>query len=159
TFGVMSRRNEITAIKAGGISVYRAAVPVLGMGLLASGFLFGLSEFVLPEANRVAQRDFNVIKGRPPQSGTTFDKRWILGADGRFSSYDFSVDGPEPGQASLYGRSVYAVEPRQWQLADRFCSRRASWNGSVYELTGGWRRTFLPAPGYREFEQARTARI
>lgn len=159
TFGVMSRRNEITAIKAGGISVYRAAVPVLGMGLLASGFLFGLSEFVLPEANRVAQRDFNVIKGRPPQSGTTFDKRWILGADGRFYNYDFYVDGPEPGQASLYGLSVYDVEPRQWQLADRFYSRRASWNGAVYELTGGWRRTFLPAPGYREFEQARTAQI
>jgi LPS export ABC transporter permease LptF/LPS export ABC transporter permease LptG len=159
TFGVMSRRNEITAMKAGGISVYRAAVPVIGMGLLASGFLFGLSEFVLPEANRVAHRDFNVIKGRPPQSGTTFDRRWILGADGRFYNYDYYVEGPERGQASLYGLAVYEVEPRQWQLADRFYARRASWNGSVYELTGGWRRTFLPQAAFREFEQARTARI
>src|SRR6185436_19891681 len=32
TFGVMSRRNEITAMKAAGISVYRASAPMLGLG-------------------------------------------------------------------------------------------------------------------------------
>ena len=32
TLGLLARRNEITAMKAGGISVYRAAGPVLGMG-------------------------------------------------------------------------------------------------------------------------------
>ena len=34
TLGVLARNNEITAMKAGGISVYRVAMPVLGMGLV-----------------------------------------------------------------------------------------------------------------------------
>ena len=36
TLGVLARRNEITAMKAGGISLYRVAGPVIGMGLLVS---------------------------------------------------------------------------------------------------------------------------
>ena len=35
TFGVLARRNEVTAMKAGGLSIYRIAAPLLAMGLLA----------------------------------------------------------------------------------------------------------------------------
>ena len=65
TLGLLARHNEITAMKAGGISVYRAAGPVLGMGLLASLLLYGMQEWMLPVTNKAAALDFNVIKGRP----------------------------------------------------------------------------------------------
>jgi lipopolysaccharide export LptBFGC system permease protein LptF len=51
TLGLLARRNEITAMKAGGISVYRAAGPVLGMGVLASLLLYGMQEWILPVTN------------------------------------------------------------------------------------------------------------
>jgi len=63
TFGVLARRNEVTAMKAAGISVYRIALPALAMGLLVSFLVFAASEYVLPPANRVAKEDFNQIKG------------------------------------------------------------------------------------------------
>jgi hypothetical protein len=88
-FGVLSRRNEITAMKAGGISLYRAAFPVVLVALGLSGCLYLLHEVVLPYTNRIAAMDFNVIKGRPPQSSGLLDRRWILGSDNRFYNYDY----------------------------------------------------------------------
>src|SRR5204862_1692188 len=63
TYGVMSRRNEITALKAGGISVYRAAGPVVLIGVVVCLVMFGISEYILPTMSREATRYFNIIKG------------------------------------------------------------------------------------------------
>src|SRR5262249_9227417 len=70
TYGVMSRRNEITAMKAGGISVYRAAIPVLMLGAAMAVTMFGFSEYVLPPMSKEATRYLNIIKGRPAQSSS-----------------------------------------------------------------------------------------
>ena len=48
TLGILARRNEITAMKAGGISVWRVAAPVLAMGFAASLLLYVAQEWVLP---------------------------------------------------------------------------------------------------------------
>ena len=52
TFGILSRRNEITAMKAGGLSLYRTALPVVALAFLGSGVLYGMQELVLPYTNR-----------------------------------------------------------------------------------------------------------
>lgn len=159
TFGVMSRRNEMTALKAAGVSLYRASLPVLGMAGLTSVLMFGAAEFMLPFFKKVANQDFNVIKGRPPQSSNIFERRWILGSDDRIYNYDFLERGPAAGGITLHQLSVYDVDPKSWMLQDRLFANRASWNGVSYDLERGWRRTFLPAPGFRAFEQGRTREI
>jgi LPS export ABC transporter permease LptF/LPS export ABC transporter permease LptG len=170
TLGVLARRNEITAMKAGGISVYRAAAPVLALGALMSGLLLGMQELVLPSTNRVAEMDRNVIKGRPPQSSGLLDRRWILASDGRFYNYDFLVEAagtaraqparPMPGaggQFSLYGLSVYGVDPESWELRERMFVARAVYDpaSSSYELERGWRRVLQPERSFRTFEAER----
>jgi LPS export ABC transporter permease LptF/LPS export ABC transporter permease LptG len=157
TFGILSRRNEITAMKAAGISIYRVTLPAIGLGLAVAALMFGLSEYVLPPTNKVAGRDFNVIKGRPPQASTTNQHRWILGSDGRFYNYDFLELRPEG--ASLYGLSIFDVTAADWQLRDVLYVARAAWNGTSYDLERGYRRTFLPAPAFRAIPQARTREI
>jgi LPS export ABC transporter permease LptF/LPS export ABC transporter permease LptG len=170
TLGVLARRNEITAMKAGGISVYRAAAPVLALGVAMSGILLGMQEVVLPATNRVAEMDRNVIKGRPPQSSGLLDRRWILASDGRFYNYDFLTEasgtagphgvrppaGGEP-QFSLYGLSVYGVDPVSWELRERMYVARAVFDSpsSSYELERGWRRVFQPTGTFRTFESER----
>ena len=52
TFGVLTKNNEVTAIKACGISVYRLTAPVLIAGLLLSGSLFAFDHYWVPEADR-----------------------------------------------------------------------------------------------------------
>jgi LPS export ABC transporter permease LptF/LPS export ABC transporter permease LptG len=154
TLGVLARNKEITAMKAGGISVYRAAMPILSMGLLSSLLLYGLQEWVLPDTNKVAIGERNVIKGRPAQASDQFDRRWMLARDDRFYNFDAIVERgrtPECGMGArstgdefaVYGLSIYDVDPARWELDERLFASRASWNARdcVYELDRGWRRT------------------
>jgi LPS export ABC transporter permease LptF/LPS export ABC transporter permease LptG len=154
TLGLLARRNEITAMKAGGISVYRAAGPVLGMGLLSSLLLYGMQEWILPTTNKAAALDFNVIKGRPAQSSDQFDRRWVLASDERFYNFDYIVEREAPpargvaepargGEFSVYGFSIYDVDPKTWDLRERLFAQRAAWDpgARTYDLETGWRRT------------------
>jgi lipopolysaccharide export system permease protein len=50
-FGDLSSRNEITAMKAGGVSLYRMLTPVLIMGLIVALLLVYFNNYVLPESN------------------------------------------------------------------------------------------------------------
>jgi LPS export ABC transporter permease LptG len=154
TYGVMSRRNEITALKAGGISVYRAAGPVC----LA---MFGASEYVLPPMSREATRYLNVIKGRPAQSSSVESHRWVVGSDGRLYNYDYI--GPEGvrhrDRMTLYGLAIYDVDPKLWQLRDILYVASAAWNGMSYDIERGWRRAFGERPSFHELSRARTREI
>jgi LPS export ABC transporter permease LptF/LPS export ABC transporter permease LptG len=172
TLGLLARRNEITAMKAGGISIYRAAGPVLGMGVLASLLLYGLQEFVLPETNKVAASQFNVIKGRPAQSSDQFDRRWIVASDDRFYNFDYIV-GPDhapvrglvaaakEGEFAVYGLSIYDIEPKAWELRERLFVSRASWNPASYsyDLEEGWRRTTSAQSSFQSFVHRRVRAI
>jgi lipopolysaccharide export LptBFGC system permease protein LptF len=155
-------------MKAGGLSIYRIAAPLLAMGLLSSATLFALQEFVLPTTNRIADQDFNVIKGRPPQASSLLDRRWILASDGRFYNYDYLIERKNPAEAgvktarardefSLYGLSVYDIDPKTWELREQLYSRRASWNAPTYgyDLDPGHRLTLKPTLRFRKFEQTR----
>ncbi len=165
TLGVLARRNEITAMKAGGISLYRIAGPVVGMGIVVSLSLYALQEFILPETNKVAAMDFNVIKGRPPQSSDQFDRRWILASDGRFYNYDYVVEkrspirpgvaeGGEQQEFTLYGFSIYDVDAETWDLQERVRASRAAWHPAhrTYDLERGWRRTMGERSDFHTFD-------
>ena len=168
TLGLLARRNEITAMKAGGISVYRAAGPVLGMGLLASLLLYGMQEWILPTTNKAAALDRNVIKGRPAQSSDQFDRRWVLASDERFYNFDYIVEREgapargvaEPargGEFSVYGFSIYDVNPKTWELRERLFAHRAAWDAAArsYDLESGWRRTTGARPAFHPFTTQR----
>ena len=61
TFGVLSKKNEITAFKACGVSLYRLALPILIGSTLLSGGLFAFDHYYVPgrqpEAGGAARRD------------------------------------------------------------------------------------------------------
>jgi LPS export ABC transporter permease LptF/LPS export ABC transporter permease LptG len=168
TFGLMSRRNEITALKASGVSLYRGTLSVVVLGLMASLGLFAAGEFLLPATNRVANQDFNVIKGRPPQVTSLLHRRWIVGSDGRFYNYDQAVmiDPVEPMRGlSLYGLWIYDLDVKQWQLRERTYARRAVWqpdpsptrvHQDTWSLEQGWRRSFRGTGAFEAFSQVRT---
>jgi lipopolysaccharide export system permease protein len=50
-FGDLSSKNEITAMKAGGVSLYRMLTPVLITGLIVALLLVYFNNYVLPESN------------------------------------------------------------------------------------------------------------
>src|SRR5512137_174667 len=65
-FGDLSSKNEITAMKAGGVSLYRMAAPVLIAGICIGGFLVWFNNDVLPESNhRLKALTVDVRRKRP----------------------------------------------------------------------------------------------
>jgi LPS export ABC transporter permease LptF/LPS export ABC transporter permease LptG len=164
TFGVLSRANEITAMKAGGISIYRITLPTVVWAILASLCLFTLGDFILPYTNRVADSDRNTIRGRPPQSASWMDRRWLVGGDGgRIYHYDYLAVGQGSGQSDItafYALSIYDLDPSQWELRSRLFATRAVWDSGFYNLERGWRLT-LPAgeARFQPFEQLRTREV
>jgi len=163
TFGILSRRNEITAMKAGGISIYRATLPAVAIGLTVSASLFAMGEFLLPQTNLVADQDMNVMKGRPPLASSFLDRKWMLGSDGRFYNYDYASSGSGTQGVILGGLTVYDIDPRQWDLRDRLYASRAEWRAEdgSYDLERGWRRTFVPRASkpFRPFAEVRTREL
>ena len=160
TFGVMARQNEITAMKAAGISVYRAVLPTIVLAFATGILMFEAAEYVLPPVNKVADRDFNVIKGRPPQASTLNQHRWILGSDGRFYNFDYFQAGDRTSSTILYGMSVYDVDMAEWRLRDRLYAARAIWDPAAenYSIERGWRRTFGSGGGFESFHESRRTR-
>jgi lipopolysaccharide export system permease protein len=65
-FGELSSRNEITAMKASGISIYRMMFPVLLAGIVVGGFLVWFNNVVLPESNhRLKALTIDIRRKRP----------------------------------------------------------------------------------------------
>lgn len=68
--GALNRNNEITAMRAAGISVYRIMLPYLALGALFSGFIFYLNDQHAPRAYEESQRFLQDASGRGGEEQT-----------------------------------------------------------------------------------------
>jgi LPS export ABC transporter permease LptF/LPS export ABC transporter permease LptG len=139
TLGTMSKNNEIVAIKASGISLYRLAVPLLLAGLALAAIMVVLDDTYLPYANQRQDALHNQIKGRPPQT-YTHPQRWIFGENDKIYNYDLF----DPAENLFGGLSVVEVNPVNFQVRQRIFASRARWSKSqkTWILEGGWVRKF-----------------
>ncbi|HEV2197928.1 MAG TPA: LPS export ABC transporter permease LptF [Candidatus Acidoferrum sp.] len=139
TLGIMSKNNEIVAIKASGMSLFRVAVPLLLAGLTLAGTLVLLDDTYLPYANQRQDELHNQIKGRPPQT-YTHPQRWIFGENSKIYNYDVF----DPEQNLFGGLSVLELDPASFHLRRRIFATRARWSEPqhVWVLENGWIREF-----------------
>ena len=100
-------------MRACGISLYRAAAPLLCFAALASLALFALQEQVLAYSNREADRLNRVIRKLPVQSSGVLNRRWIASTTGDIYHYDFF----EPARNQFTRLSIYRLDERAWRLA------------------------------------------
>ncbi|HMB69484.1 MAG TPA: LptF/LptG family permease, partial [bacterium] len=83
--GGMARRNELIAMTASGISLYRILIPVWVAGGLLALVGLGFTVKLVPWGNHVSTTIYDhEIKGRPMISGSVRRDLNYLGADGRF---------------------------------------------------------------------------
>ncbi|MCC6342869.1 MAG: LptF/LptG family permease [Bryobacterales bacterium] len=140
TFGLLSKSNEITAMKACGVSAYRLAVPILAAGAVFSGALFAFDYYIVPEANLIQDAIRNEIKGRPVQTYLRPDRKWILGR-GPWIYYYKHFD---PGSDVMVGVSVYVYDKPSFQLRRHIFAESARWEPSIrhWVFQNGWMREF-----------------
>ena len=152
TFGLLQRTNEITAIKATGISLYRIIVPVLIASTLVAGVLFISDQLYLPYTNKRQDALRNRIKGKPAQTYLRPDRKWIFGQHSDIYYYQLF----DPDRDSFGGVSVFEFDPHSFQITHRITADRAHWSDAmgrwVYER--GWERSLSgqAIADYRKFD-------
>jgi LPS export ABC transporter permease LptF/LPS export ABC transporter permease LptG len=139
SFGLLAKTNQITAIKSAGISIYRAAVPVLAMGAVLSVGMYILGDYYLPETNQRQGALRNQIKGKPPQTFYRPDRQWIFGQANRIYNHRFF----DPDRNVFAGLSVFEFDPQTFRMTRRIYASRAFWEPPVrgWVLENGWVRT------------------
>jgi LPS export ABC transporter permease LptG len=137
-FGVLEKHSEVTALKAGGWSLYRIALPVFLMSSMVCISLYLVQDYVLPYANIRQDSLRNVIKGRPPQTSMR-PRKWIFGESNRIFNYDYF----DPSQNLFVGLNVYEIDLRGLRILRRIHAARAAIAADgTWKLENAWIRDF-----------------
>jgi len=148
TFGLMTRSNEIIAIKATGISIYRIIVPVLLASAVLAGGLFAFDQLYLPVTNKRQDELRNIIKGKPAQTYQIPDRKWIKGQQNTIYYYKFfDADRNEFGDLT-----AFKYDPVNFGLVQRIYANRAHWSPALrkWVCEQGWERDFH-GPAIRDY--------
>jgi lipopolysaccharide export system permease protein len=113
TIGILTKNSELIVMRACGISLYRASLPLVLLAALFSGILFQLQERVLAYSNREATRLNAIIRGYPvEQFGSILNRRWIVGRSGDIYRYEHF----DPGVNQFNQLSMFKLDERAWKL-------------------------------------------
>lgn len=152
TFGLLQRSNEIIAIKATGISLYRIVVPVLAAAIVVAGILFLSDQLYLPYTNKRQDALRNQIKGKPPQTYLRPDRKWIFGQNSEIYYYQFF----DPDRDVFGNLSVFRFDPHTFKITQRVTAERAHWSPTMsrWLYEEGWERTLNGSAieNYRRFD-------
>lgn len=154
TFGLMQKSSELTAMKATGISLYRATLPVIVLsGIFAAG-LFIFDQVYIPHTNKRQEILRNEIKGKPAQTYLQANRQWIVGADDEIYYYQFF----DADTDTFRGISVFEFDPKSFQLRRRISAAQAHWEPNLkkFVFENGWVRTLKGASiqDYKTFDVA-----
>jgi lipopolysaccharide export system permease protein len=138
-----ARHNELTAIRAAGISLWRLSLPYFAVGFLLAVLTFVTNEFWLPDSVAAAQRFIGLDQGSRKSlnrhilrnvgfSNTTKNRRWFI------ESYNL--------------RTHEMLRPRvEWTLVTgtrrEVSAERGFWNGNAWVFTNVQELVYPPIKG------------
>ncbi len=142
TFGVLSKNNEVTAIKSGGVSLYRVALPIIAVAGLISAFTYLFQDFVLPYSTQRSEALRRVIEGKKPLASSSGQQRlWFFGR-GRYLINFLSYDRDRQALSQV---QVFEFHPTEFRLSRRVFAQSAKWDGRAWSFDNGWIRSFNDA--------------
>lgn len=146
---ILERQQELTAFKAGGISLYRVVVPILLVASLTAGATWILGESVVPESNRKAKRLLDRIKGRDtaPRLYTSGGRQWLLSRDDN-SFYSFLQF--DEGNQSMVRFTKLTID-ESMELRFHLFASRVTYEKGAWIAQSGWFRRVEP-DGTVDFE-------
>jgi len=151
SLGTLTKTNETLAVKAGAISLYRMAVPLLLMAGLLSAGTYALQDFLLPHTNRLQDSFRNTIKGRAQQSYQDPLRQWMAGSDDRIYYYSYF----DPDANVFLDLAVFSFDPSTFSLDRWTFAPSAMWNGNNWVLENGWSRS-VDANGQETYDPFQT---
>ena len=125
TYSYFSKFSEITAMKANGISIYRIALPALGVAALVSVFLFFFTELVTPTSIYKTEHIIKVeVQKQKAMGFFKQDEIWYRGHNAIYNFKMFDVQ-----KNILRGITINQLNPN-FTMKTRIDAERAEWQNS-----------------------------
>ena len=137
TLGTLSRHSEITAMKAGGISLYRIISPLLFIALLISLCSFLGNEYLVPYTNQRTQYLLDVKVRKEQPSGFFKNYKIWYRSDQRI----FNIQLVDPQEKVLKGFTLYQFD-NHFRCTQRIDAREAKWINGQWKFSEGAMRDF-----------------
>ncbi len=144
-FLTLTRNRELDALKAAGVSLYRASLPVLATALLITVGAVAVQEAVLPDlAVKAEEVDRIKIRGQTPRHLQRQSQIWYRSSDTRFVRMGLL----DPVERSVDRLVILDIDPR-YRLTTRTDVRKARWTPDGWQLADGVVRRFHATEGVR----------
>jgi lipopolysaccharide export system permease protein len=126
-----AKHHEITAMRAAGISIWRIALPYLGVGVFTSLLVFGLNELWIPEAD---ERQDDLVKRHLPAAQLA-ERRFVkdfgftCAPEGIQRTWLVGLYDPDSGEMSRVQLDWVAADgTRRWLTADAARFTNSAWH-------------------------------
>jgi lipopolysaccharide export system permease protein len=130
SLGNLSRHQEITAMRAGGVSLIGIISPVLLGGVLISCFGFLNNEMIMPVYAARASHIKNVEVGKKQQRVIFQQRRlWLRGPDNSIANINLVT----PDRRAMIGINIYKLNP-DFSLRERIKAERLVWEDTAWKL-------------------------
>jgi LPS export ABC transporter permease LptG/LPS export ABC transporter permease LptF len=145
-FSLLTKTNQITAMKASGLSLYRLSLSLFFSAAAISVGMYLLQDYILPGANQRQDAYRNIIKGRPPQTFLRPNQNWIVGEAGKTLRI-FNYNYYDSDHKVFVNLSVFQINPQTFEMSQRIFAKRAYWDSVTrhWIFNDGWIRDFEPA--------------
>ncbi len=137
TLGMLSRNSEITAMKAGGVSLYRITFPLFFIVFFISICSFLGNEFLVPLANQKTRYLLKVqLQGESTASSFKNYNIWY-----RSNNHIFSIQLLDPKKKTLNGFTLFEIND-QFQCIQRIDANEVKWINGKWIFFNGSVRNF-----------------
>jgi lipopolysaccharide export system permease protein len=137
TLSTLSRHSEITAMKAGGISLYRITLPLLFLALVISLFSFLGNEYLVPVTNQRTKYLLDVkVRKEQPSSFFINYKIWY-----HSGHRIYNIQLLDPDAKILKGFTLFQFDTN-FRCIQRLDAREGRWSDGKWRFYDGTERNF-----------------
>ena len=130
SLGMLSRRNEITALRASGVSLLQTATPLLALAAALSVATLIWDETIVPYCMREFQFVKDIEIRKREQRAILSDRDiWYHGADGFYN-----IEHIDPRRQTLYGVTLYRTDA-DFALRSIIETPAIHWTGTGWDST------------------------
>ena len=139
TLGVLSRRNEITAMQSGGVSPVRIAVPFVIISLFISFGLLMVNLSLLPALKQKSVIVKQVqIQNRSPEMYYRQSRIWLRAGPNKFMNIQLA----DSEKSALFDVSLYTLN-ENFSLREYLQAERILYDGKKWVVYNGIKKVFL----------------
>ena len=143
-FSLLKKRNELMAMKASGLNIFRVTQPIFVSAILLGMMLFLLSEIVVPYTTLKSNEIWDIeVDKRDPTQFHGINQKWYKGADAIYWMRRFDY-----ANQSMEGPTFYFFDD-SFHLIKRIDGQRAVWKQGRWAVEKGIVQEIAPDGGYR----------